>query len=298
MDKLLTILITHHNEPVEIGEPLFQSIDTQIGGVFDKIKIILSNNDSQQISMPNFPISKYKNVQNCVSTIKSTSQNTLSSHLNYLISKVDTPYFCFIDYDDRICNITTLKEILKYIELLPQIDVFCFNRYYWDKFFNIVDIKNIAMSGGWGCVYKLSSWRKKLPPFPEINAQHDIAMHYCICANDQILKKNIESVPFVCWCRRNKSESRQYFLNGDNFLEYCEDTLRALLYVKHYMEEQNLEMMKFTKYFIGEALIMYQNIDRYGYKKSTIPATVHKILKKFYTDNIDKDFTTVENQIF
>ena len=71
------------------------------------------------------------------------------------------------------------------------------------------------MSGGWGCVYKLSSWRKKLPPFPEINAQHDIAMHYCICANDQILKKNIESVPFVCWCRRNKSESRQYFLNGD-----------------------------------------------------------------------------------
>ena len=94
MDKLLTILITHHNEPVEIGEPLFQSIDTQIGGVFDKIKIILSNNDSQQISMPNFPISKYKNVQNCVSTIKSTSQNTLSSHLNYLISKVDTPYFC------------------------------------------------------------------------------------------------------------------------------------------------------------------------------------------------------------
>ena len=154
------------------------------------------------------------------------------------------------------------------------------------------------MSGGWGCVYKLSSWRKKLPPFPEINAQHDIAMHYCICANDQILKKNIESVPFVCWCRRNNSESRQYFLNGDNFLEYCEDTLRALLYVKHYMEEQNLEMMKFTKYFIGEARIMYQNIDRYGYKKSTIPATVHKILKKFYTDNIDKDFTPVENQIF
>ena len=102
MDKLLTILITHHNEPVEIGEPLFQSIDTQIGGVFDKIKIILSNNDSQQISMPNFPISKYKNVQNCVSTIKSTSQNTLSSHLNYLISKVDTPYFCFIDYDSDI----------------------------------------------------------------------------------------------------------------------------------------------------------------------------------------------------
>ena len=43
---------------------------------------------------------------------------------------------------------------------------------------------------------------------------------------------------------------------------------------------------------------MYQNIDRYGYKKSTITATVHKILKKFYTDNIDKDFTTVENQIF
>lgn len=189
LDKILTILITHHNEPVEIGEPLFQSIDTQMGGGLDKIKIILSSNNSRQMSVPDFPVAKYKNVQNCVSIIKSTSQNTLSSHLNHLISKVDTPYFCFIDYDDRICNITTLKEILKYIELFPQVDVFCFNCYYWDKSFNRINIKNIAMSGGWGCVYKLSSWRKKLPPFPEIEAQHDIAMHYCICANNQILKK-------------------------------------------------------------------------------------------------------------
>lgn len=63
------------------------------------------------------------------------------------------------------------------------------------------------------------------------------------------------------------------------------------------MGAQNLEMTKFTEYFIGEAHIMYQNIDKYGYKRPTTSAAVLEMLKKFYVNNIDTDFTAVENQI-
>lgn len=191
MDKLLTILITHHEEPLDVVEPLFQTLNIQIGNVFKNIHIIISDN-----SVKNYlkisDIRPYSNIYENCDLVQNLNCVTISSHLNQLISQVSTPYFMMYDCDDRVCDISSFQEVLRSIKQYPDTDVFQFG--YYQIFLNNPKniTKGLAVSGGWGCVYKLSSWRKKLPPFPEINAQHDIAMHYCICANDQILKKILD----------------------------------------------------------------------------------------------------------
>ena len=46
MNKILTICITYHGEPKNKIIPLLQTLDSQIGNVFDKVKFILSNNSN------------------------------------------------------------------------------------------------------------------------------------------------------------------------------------------------------------------------------------------------------------
>ena len=164
MNKILTICITYHGEPKNKIIPLLQMLDAQIGNVFDKVKFILSNNSDIPTDYQLF--SEYKNILPHCIFVNCSECLTIAEHRNYLINFVATPYFCFIDCDDRVCNISTINDIMNIIEKCPNIDIFRFKCFAYD-----IETLNtntfMATAGMWGCIYKTESWLKNRLSIPK-----------------------------------------------------------------------------------------------------------------------------------
>lgn len=262
INKILTILITHHEEPLDVVEPLFQTLNIQIGNVFKNIHIIISDN-SVKNHLKISDIRPYSNIYENCDLVQNLNCVTISSHLNQLISQVSTPYFMMYDCDDRVCDISSFQEVLRSIKQYPDTDVFQFG--YYQIFLNNPKniTKGLAVSGGWGCVYKKSTWLRECLQYADVSSEHDIGMHYCICQNTTIKRLSFPEISVVCWCRRDDSVSAGFYKSETQFLDNFKNVLLMLLYVKKYYISRKIPIQNFVKIFNGEIKQLENRVQQY-----------------------------------
>lgn len=282
LDKILTILITHHNEPMEIVEPLLQSLNNQIGNIFNKIHILISNNGTSAIKMSD--IQKYKYVAKNCDILQTANCASASSHLNHVISTVSTPYFCFIDCDDCVCNISTINDTINIIEKYPDIDIFRFKCLAYDiKTLNTNTF--MATAGMWGCVYKTTSWLKNRLSIPkDMSTEYDTALIQCIRYNSTIHIKSVPDIKFICYCVRQNSSCHSIFQNDDKFLNNFKDTFLMLKHIKLYFEKMCISPDKFDEIYVAEMGKLKWRV--YQYKKR----------RKIFSEEMKAELTEIFNQ--
>lgn len=283
LDKILTILITHHDEPMEMVEPLLQSLNNQIGNIFNKIHILISNNGTPPIKMSD--IQKYKYVAKNCDILQTVNCAFASSHLNYVISTVGTPYFCFIDCDDRVCNISTINDIINIIEKYPDIDIFRFKCLAYDIKTLNTNTYNMATAGMWGCVYKTASWLNNGLSIPkDMSTEYDTALIQCIRYNSTIHIKAIPDIKFICYCVRQNSSCHSIFQNDSKFLNNFKDTFLMLRHIKLYFEKMHISYSKFNEIYLFEIGKLKWRV--YQYKK----------LRKIFSEELKAKLTEIANQ--
>lgn len=282
INKILTILITHHNEPLEMVEPLLQSLNNQIGDIFNKIHILISNNGTPSIKISG--VQKYKYVANNCDILQTANCVFASSHLNYVISTVSTPYFCFIDCDDRVCNISTINDIMNIIEKCPNIDIFRFKCFAYD-----IETLNtntfMATAGMWGCIYKTESWLKNRLSIPkDMSTEYDTALIQCIQYNSTIQIKSIPDIEFICYCVRQNSSCHSIFQDDGKFLNNVKDTFLMLRHIKLYFEKMRISSDKFNEIYLLEMGKLKWRV--YQYKKR----------RKIFNEELKAELTEIFNQ--
>lgn len=294
MNKILTICITYHGEPKNKIIPLLQTLDAQIGNVFDKVKFILSNNSDIPTDYQLF--SEYKNILPHCIFVNCSECLTIAEHRNYLINFVATPYFCFIDCDDRICGCTTILEILSAINDNPDVDILQFTALRWEKQ-NSFATWNMAVPGGWGCVFKKECWIKNKLHYPtNIQTQEDIFIYYCTYFNPNIIKKEFKDINFICYCVWQDTTGASYFKNNSIFNQQISDTMQLLIDVKNYYHDFNL-IIDYQKMLFNELqqfywkLIIFEN--NQGKLCDEIRTQIELKLKEFYKNKFTaKDLLT------
>ena len=104
--RTLDIIMTHYNEPWEIGEPYFQILDLQVGVDFSKIRVILVHDGSDP-----FPEELFVNRPYEVKQI-SIEHGGVSAARNAGIDAADAEWISFSDFDDMYLSAISLKAVL------------------------------------------------------------------------------------------------------------------------------------------------------------------------------------------
>lgn len=283
MSKILTICVTYHNESKNKIIPLLQMLDSQIGNVFDKVKFILSNNSDSPIDYQLF--SEYKNILPHCIFVNCSECLTIAEHRNYLINFVATPYFCFIDGDDRIYSCITLLELLSAINDNPDIDILQFTAFRWEEQNSFVTW-NMAFPGSWGCIFKKDCWTKNKLQYPtNIQTQEDIFVYYCSYFNSNIIRKEFKDINFICYCVWKDNTSASYFKDDTMLNQQISDTIQLLTDVKNYYDSFNLDV-DYKKMLFDELkqfywkLIIFEN--NQGTLCNEIREKMELKLKEFY----------------
>lgn len=110
---MLDIIITHYNEPFEIGEKLFQMINLQRCIDFDAIRVIVVHDGSESFPDEYFSKYKYKVDQICI------PHGGVSAARNAGIENATGQWLMFCDFDDTFVNIYALRD---YFNVLPTDD--------------------------------------------------------------------------------------------------------------------------------------------------------------------------------
>lgn len=107
---MLDIIITHYNEPFDVGEKLFQIINLQRCIDFDAIRVIVVHDGTEPFPDEYFSRYKYK-----VDQIK-IPHGGVSAARNAGIEAATGEWLMFCDFDDMFLNVYALRD---YFNVLP-----------------------------------------------------------------------------------------------------------------------------------------------------------------------------------
>ena len=121
MKQMLDIIVTHYNEPWEIGRPFFDMLSCQRGIDFNDIRVILVHDGTELFDQKYFARYPYRVAQYRI------KHGGVSMARNYGLDVSDADWVEFCDFDDCYTNIYGLRMILSH--LTPNVD------YVWTPFF-------------------------------------------------------------------------------------------------------------------------------------------------------------------
>lgn len=116
MGKKVTICICVKNRQNAIQKTL----DTVLKQDFDDYNILVCDGHSGDMTM-NRVFDYQQNTNNKVVAWQTEKEGYVNSH-NFILSKVDSEYICFIDSDD-IIESNKLSEQVKYLDSHPEVDI-------------------------------------------------------------------------------------------------------------------------------------------------------------------------------
>ena len=113
-DAKLDIIVTHYNEPWELGEKLFTILRLQRGVDFDDFRVLIVHDGTDD-----FPREYFKNMPYRVDQVIIPHAGIAAAR-NEGIRSATAPWIMFCDFDDTFSNIYALRD---YLGLLPNDDL-------------------------------------------------------------------------------------------------------------------------------------------------------------------------------
>lgn len=124
---MISVIIPHHQETVDIMNGCLSSLDTQLGIDFNSdIEVIIINDDlSYQIK----DFSKYKNIGPRIRQLFNARKGYMGISRQLGIDSSVGDYLMFIDSDDMLASPLVICDIVARTKQSPQTDVFCYKFY-------------------------------------------------------------------------------------------------------------------------------------------------------------------------
>ncbi len=110
---MLDIIVTHYNEPYDVGSKLFQIINLQRGINFDDIRVLLIHDGTDP-----FPESLFEGFRYKVEQI-SIPHSGVSAARNAGIEHSTADWIMFCDFDDTFAGIYSIRDILTVLPAEP-----------------------------------------------------------------------------------------------------------------------------------------------------------------------------------
>lgn len=107
---MLDLVITHYDEPWEIGKRLFDTIASQIGIDFEDIHVVLVHDGSERFPCENFSGYPFPVQQVCI------PHGGVSAARNAGMTFCERKWVQFVDFDDCFSNVFALKNVLDVID--------------------------------------------------------------------------------------------------------------------------------------------------------------------------------------
>lgn len=107
----LDIIITHYQEPWELGEKMFQILRLQRGIDFNDIRVILIHDGTEKFPEKKFSGMPYRVEQHVI------EHGGISAARNAGIEVATAPWIMFCDFDDTFSNIYALRD---YLTIIPD----------------------------------------------------------------------------------------------------------------------------------------------------------------------------------
>lgn len=112
---MLSIIVPHHDETIDLMDPLFRSIDMQVGINFDDLEIILCR-DVEKSPIDDYDFKDYKHIANRIIRLKSDRTGLPGVSRQVGLDHAKGEYVIFCDADDCLFHVGVLREILENIK--------------------------------------------------------------------------------------------------------------------------------------------------------------------------------------
>lgn len=138
---LLSIIIPHYNESVEIVEPLFHSINDQVLVNFEDIEVIFIQDGDIGVISEDFVKSSLSNIKKIVYR-QNKHNRGVSFSRNKGIALSEGKYLLFIDSDDSLLSRTALARAFKELDGTEYVAFEWLYVPYWDL--NLMNFDNVS----------------------------------------------------------------------------------------------------------------------------------------------------------
>lgn len=204
------IVSSYHDEPAEIYNNLFESINNQINFNFEDIRIIMGRSDGENI----FPdVTPFTNISSHITFITQKCwECTPGSSKQLCLDYIKTVYpeemqdnnpVIFCDADDWLSSEVALRDVCNAIFINGYFDVIHFAMQVWEDHEFKVDYNEWLTHAH---VYNLSSiyhWNVRFTY--NLRMFDDLLFNYCILSTPDLKKYNYYDIHIYCWNNRNNS---------------------------------------------------------------------------------------------
>ena len=283
---ILSLIITHHDEPMELGRNLFDSIEIQQGINWNDIEIIVCDNTGKNFDynllLQNCPYIKdkiiYLNNPFCEGPGLNKQQG---------IDYCQTEWLTFLEFDDMLYSSVTLYDILSCINNHSDFDVLQFEHIRsTDLKYDAFVVQN-SYGGAWGTVQKKSFFVNNNIRNKNLKMDNDI---YINKLGRCVKNKKVEfiHIPIYVWCIRENSTSTIKLSKDSNFEENYKNQMEAAINVLSLVYNyclQNPEIAEFNY-----DLELWEELPYFYWKtqmyRESFPNTYNKILLEEKTKKI------------
>ncbi|MCM1323040.1 MAG: glycosyltransferase family 2 protein [Acetobacter sp.] len=124
---MISVIIPHHEESIDLMNPCLSSLDMQQGIDFSRDVEILIINDSKEHIIQDF--SKYKNIAPRIKQLFNEKKDYMGISRQIGIDNSAGDYVMFIDSDDMLAMPMVICDALSRTRVMPDVDVFCYRFY-------------------------------------------------------------------------------------------------------------------------------------------------------------------------
>ena len=197
----LDIIVTHYDEPWEVGKKFFDMLAMQRGVDFGEIRVTIIHDGTAAFELPDFPFEVRQEV---------IEHGGVSRARNHGIEIAEAPWICFCDFDDMFASVYSLRHI---VTLLPD------NNYdiLWSDFYSEDRMKGGALKIHrrrnnsvfiHSKLFRVEFLRKHGLQFPEDQEFNEdsafVAIGYAICDPKRVGEIKAET-PLYVWVFREGS---------------------------------------------------------------------------------------------
>ena len=225
----LSLVITHHNEPIELGKNLFHSINTQMGIDWDNVDIIVCDNTGLHFSYSDI-LDDCLNIKNKITFLNNPLCEGPGLNKQQGIDYCKTEWLTFLEFDDMLYSVTALYNIFNYIEFYSDYDVLQFQHIRstdikYDEF-----VARNGYGGAWGTVQKKSFFVDNNIRNLNLKMDNDI---YINKLGRCVKNKKVEfiEVPIYVWCIRENSTSTIKLSEDSDFEQNYKDKIESSLLI-------------------------------------------------------------------
>lgn len=282
--KQLSIVIPYHNEDEQLLQPLFSSLNSQIGIDFNDIEIIMSNNCETPKDLSSF-FNKYPNIAPIINYVECPNKGSMGPNRQFALEQATGNYVMFSDCDDVLYSALSLYEVM--IRLTPEIDMYDFiavkeldprNAKSSDPIFEINGPNPVLLHGK---VYNRNYLVKNNIRFTEkLFAWEDMYFNQIIeqtCPNREFFQ-----VPIYIWKFRASSVSKEAGPEIVYQMKHWRDGVLKNFYVLDYLHKYNVvSNAKFYAILISTAISWYKDKNTLLYKTKETEELYGYIIKYF-----------------